>query len=257
MWDRIDAHIMGCKMCGALHICEVGYCDKCVVVDGYEVCEISGICLRPAQSECTQEFYDTVLYTNTPCEMKEFFCQNFARIESYVSELLLSETTYEIWKTKLLRTRTRAAKELESLSSDKRSFIERFEMVICNNIKKHHISFAYNESLRRQTMKVCVSQIYHTLSLCAKKFKLGIKNSDLRNTVFGLMYLMREGITFGNICIMPKIECLHCLLPAESCLYKSFGFKPKFITDIENKCKFAFRTGAIDNISMQNFTQRK
>lgn len=55
----------------------------------------------------------------------------------------------------------------------------------------------------------------------------------MRVVVFGLLYLMRSGITIHEICVLPAISALHHMLPNESNLLKHHRFRSKFITDTE------------------------
>ena len=62
---------------------------------------------------------------------------------------------------------------------------------------------------------------------------MGIRRNDMRVVVFGLLYLMRSGITIHEICVLPAISALHDMLPNESNLLKHHRFRSKFITDTE------------------------
>ena len=70
-----------------------------------------------------------------------------------------------------------------------------------------------------------------------------MKSGDLRNTIFGLVYLLKTGIYVGCVAIVPRVPELEQFLPHEGQLARYFDFRAKYITDVENKCKFAFRAG--------------
>lgn len=260
-WTRIQQDVFGCSLCGAIHKCSFETCKPfTVVTEDFEICTISGICLRTTAPEHGQEFHDQILYWPDPSEAHTAKRQNsadFDKITCYVEELLLSAESYSLWEQRMKKLHAALCKSVETEFDASKSFIDQFETLISSTVLRQKVCFSYNRGLREQVAKRCCEQILHTLSLCSRQFKLGTKQNDLRNTVFGLIYLMREGVTFANVFVVPKIDPLQFLLPAESSLFKSFNFKPKFITDIENRCKFGFRTGMIGSTHMQDLTEKK
>lgn len=260
-WCRIQQDIFGCSLCGEIHRCSCTNCKPFVTVtDEYEICTISGICLRTSQPSNGQEFHDQILYW-PDAGMNKYTERHHVpdefQIKSFIEELLLSAECYTLWQMKIKKIHAMICKSIETEFAKNVSFIDQFEHLIADIVAKQNVLFAFNRPLRETVAAECVDKILHILSLCSRQFKLGTKQNDLRNTVFGLMYLMREGVTFANVSVVPKINSLIYLLPAESCLFKSFHFKPKFITDIENRCKYGFRTGLINRSHIENLTQQK
>lgn len=257
-WYRIEPHIFGCKLCGHIHQCCPETCKPYITIDDdFEVCTISGICLRTSQGSHAQEFHDQILYWPDPQPIEFAAPFDMVQIEKHVQELLLSDVTHELWQFRMKKMHATICKQIELDFVASKSFIDQFEKLLSDTVRKQNLCFAYNHAMRIDVSKTCCEQILHTLSLCSKQFKLGTKQNDIRNTVFGLMYLMREGVTFANVSVVPKIDALRYLLPSESALFKSFNFKPKFITDIENRCKYAFRTGQVSRRHIQNLTEQK
>ena len=83
--------------------------------------------------------------------------------------------------------------------------------------------------------------INRLVCVCKWKLHMKIKQAEIRNISIGLLYLMKTGIRVHNVCVLPCIEEFHHMLPPESTLIKNHNFKPKHITDVENKFKFFFR----------------
>ena len=260
-WEAIDVDLYGCKLCSSLHHCGKGQCVKYTVAcEDYEVCSISGLCLRTTKACAEQEFFDTVLYTQNSRHLQKLSKMeniDFSFIETYVHELLLSPKTFELWEAKFNKIHSQICKEIEAEFDPNASFLAQFEKSMTGAIQRHNFSFGWNEALRRNIARKCVDQIHHTLSLCSSNIKLGIRPNELRNTVFGLVYLMRQGIIFANVSVIPKIENLFYFLPTESSLQKAYNFKPKYITDVENRCKFGFRSGKVSKASLRDLTASK
>ena len=80
-----------------------------------------------------------------------------------------------------------------------------------------------------------------------------LRGMETRTLVFGLLYLMRTGMTAHSVCLMPAIPKLVHLLPNESLLPKLFGFEAKFITEVENRFKFMLRMCTTAEIQRMGF----
>ena len=202
------------------------------------------------------EYFDTVLYTGGEAASGDGQHRaHYESISTYVHEILLSEQSVQAHRFNIDKAKNAMTRELaERLKQDgNRGLMREMEDVFAAQLKKHGVMIFYNRELRKRIAKRCISQLKNTISMCSTSFRLNTKIHELRNTVFGLMYLMREGIAFGNTCIVPKIPLLAEILPVESCLMRFFNFKSKYITETENKCKLFFRTQSIAKQQIMNF----
>ena len=98
----------------------------------------------------------------------------------------------------------------------------------------------FNVKYRVKTYNLCRNIVKNIVTVLIREFPKVFRVYDLRNTVFGVMYMMRAGISMCNKTYIPKIECLRTLLPCESSL-NLLNFKCTYITDLENKIKFSLR----------------
>lgn len=257
-WNAIEKDVYGCLLCGHIHRCSPETCKPYLsVTEDFEICTISGICIRTSQLTQGQEFHDHILHWGPSGKEESSSSFDIDQINEFVHELLLSPQSYNLWQIKISKINIQMCKTIQLDFDPNGSFVMQFQALLASIVQKQNVCFAYNRPMREILANKCSNQIIHTLSLCSKQFKLGTKQNDIRNTVFGLMYLMREGISFANVSVIPKIEHLTYFLPTESTLYKNFKFKPKFITDIENRCKFGFRTGLISSSNVKNLTDTK
>lgn len=254
-WEEITSKIYGCKLCGTLHVCGHGECETVEIEDGH-VCVISGVVVRTLLMKPELEYFDTVLYTAGEITSDDgAFKAHYENISTYVHEILLSTKSREAHEFSVQKVKMAMTRELTERLNEKdhRGMMLEMEATFVSQLRRHSIMLFYNEELRKQVAVRCISQLENTIGMCASSFRLNTKIHELRNTVFGLMYLMREGISYGNTCIIPKIPLLGDVLPVESSLMRFFDFKSKYITDIENKCKLFFRTRIIQKKQLMNF----
>ena len=220
------------------------------------MCVISGVVVRTTLMKPELEYFDTVLYTAGDTTSDDgAYKAHYENISTYVHEILLSAKSREAHEFSVQKVKMAMTRELTERLNEKdhRGMMLEMEATFVSQLRRHSIMLFYNEELRKQVATRCISQLENTIGMCASSFRLNTKIHELRNTVFGLMYLMREGISYGNTCIIPKIPLLGDVLPVESSLMRFFDFKSKYITDIENKCKLFFRTKIIQKKQLMNF----
>jgi hypothetical protein len=66
-------------------------------------------------------------------------------------------------------------------------------------------------------------------------FRMPLKDGELRTVAVGMLYLMRQGVTFESIVILPVVDELVRYLPNESMLSVFFDVRAKTITESENR----------------------
>ena len=204
-WETIDSGEAACIQCGAHHVCGDGKCTQCEETHEGTVCLVTGVCIR-TKNFTTNEFDD-----NYP---------------TYVRQMNMTVMN------------------------------ENSNLILCENINVHVQRF-FDVELASKTIKTITPAFdaqkiadllaYAKLSInrlvcvCKWKLHMKIKQAEIRNISIGLLYLMKTGIRVHNVCVLPCIEEFHHMLPPESTLIKNHNFKPKHITDVENKFKFFFR----------------
>ena len=257
-WEAIDGKLHGCKLCGNIHVCGRD-CKKTIQIEDGLVCEISGLVIQHMRFEPESEFFDTVLWTEASESGTRENLRNMTLISEYVQDLLTSNTSRDVhafiiekMKASILKATTLHWQRNQN-KANYMDFIEIFK----NHLKKNNVMLHYNLALRREVATRCAKHIKETIGMCCSNFRLNIKAHEMRNTVFGLLYLMRDGINFANTCIVPGVEYLRELLPPESTLMRFYKFKSKYITDIENKCKYNFRIKEKISSKFKDFAEFK
>lgn len=95
---------------------------------------------------------------------------------------------------------------------------------------------------RRQICDSCTSVIRQHMRLLSGAQPGLVQPQRVQGITVGLLYLLRTGVYFKGICVLPKIVHLSAVLPSEGNLFEYFAVKPKCITDIENLIKKLLRT---------------
>lgn len=241
-WEMIDFGLAGCRLCGSIHCCSADICEDTCQEDDHLVCTISGLCLRPAIA--TEEFMDTCIPTHNPqMDSNDQAHSRNASVELYVQELLHSDQAYKVFalqKQKVLEKIARSMQVYLNANKDKIDVLKAMSQGVEEAIIRP-VAYEYDAQKRMRLVAQCVANILQILSAGSPTFKLNIKTNDFRNTVFGLVYLLKQGIYIGASCVIPSIPELDLYLPNESNVERFFGFRAKYITDVENKCKYIFR----------------
>lgn len=218
-WEVFDFGHAGCRKCGAHHVCLNGSCVQLEHTSEGTFCLITGMCIRE-KNFVANEFDDTyptyvrqrnmaVMPENNNIVLRE-------HIDDHIQCFFAKEQT--LHKTLLHQDKGRLSRSCED----------------ANNLW-------LDDDLLKQLMSHTQQAIGRLVCICKCKLKMKIKNAEIRNICIGLMYLMKTGIRVHDVCILPHVEAFKQLLPMESTLAKRHDFKPKFITDVENKFKFFFR----------------
>jgi hypothetical protein len=86
-------------------------------------------------------------------------------------------------------------------------------------------------------------------------FRMPLKDGELRTVAVGMLYLMRQGVTFESIVILPVVDELVRYLPNESMLSVFFDVRAKTITESENR--YTTRDGLDTHIENRQYTNPK
>ena len=201
VWEMFAAGNAGCLICAKHHRCSIDVCDDVEKASDGTFCRITGMCIK-AQNLEINEFEDVY-----PTYMK----QSFVCIPTENTNTILHDRVNE-YLTNFLRLSYVVAQMDLVASLDREEFC-----------------------------KMLSSSIYSLMCICKSKLNMKIKYSEVCSVTIGLLYMMRTGIRAHNICVLPCIPVLCKVLPPESMLMKLYNFRPKNITDVENKFKFHLR----------------
>ena len=86
----------------------------------------------------------------------------------------------------------------------------------------------------------CVDAMMHILSVLTTLWENSTA-SKIHSLVVGLLYMMREGATFQNTILLPKIPLLSKVLCHETHMKRILNIRAKVVTEVENTFKMHVR----------------
>ena len=229
-WERIDVDKSGCRLCSHVHVCGYGTCTTVTETCDSLVCEISGLCVRTSNISETG-FSDEVISYGSKTVYSGDARDIYDDIEVHVTEMLLSDTAREVVVLERAHHTTKIGHAVQRASSraDALSVVDAIEHALRTTAERKRYD-EFDTAARSRVAAVCSQQLRSAIPICSKHLNLSVRRSDMRVVVFGLLYLMRSGVTIHDICVLPCIQELTQMLPNESNLLKYFAFRSKHIT---------------------------
>lgn len=251
-WEVFDIDAAGCLLCGKIHRCDADVCST-VKTEDAEVCEITGCCVRDKLYAET-EYSDTVASYNfgTDIHVPSAGVEH-ATIKRYVQQLLVSDESLAAYNREVQRIRTKIQMYIQQRLRTEKPQMTNLIVVLEDALQvvqsNRTLQQQYDRQFRETVARKCEDYICVIINMCMHYFKMPTRASEIRILVFGLMYLMRVGVVVYDIQVIPCVAELAYLLPAENTLH-AFGFRPKFITDTENKFKYMLRSMPMEKLSL-------
>ena len=236
-WEFIAMDCCGCVLCGAIHLCSLEACESVVVTKEAVVCTITGVCVNTnpfAESEYSE---NVIVYTSVQ-DKQDILEARMAVIDSFVREFLLSSSARKSAEYEHLR---KLAKYHTNVSRLLRSSQPVDLVVLIQASLSLYTRKVFDTSLRESVRAKCSAVVKQVLCLSHAHHGLVVKDAELRNFVFGLLYLMQRGVKATNTWLLPCVPQLGALLPSETNVGRFLNFRSKHITETENKFKFLFR----------------
>ena len=233
-WEAIDLDVLGCRLCGNIHACDVCTCKETFSTNDSVVCLISGIALRNLVF-AEDEFVDTVALTGP---INQFDEDIDASIECTVHSMFLSERSKREHRISFCEHVLRWSREALGVCPDL--------FAICvsklNSAHKYAHIFQSVCPEQRRDMATLASRecrrVLHFMLRCG----MPVKAVEVHRLTIGLLFLMKRGISHHSRVLLRKLPGIHILLPAENMLLRHYGIHPKFITETENRIKYCLRT---------------
>lgn len=237
-WEVFGSGLAGCVICGDIHrCCESGSACILMETEDSQVCTVTGVCVRPVVCEVA-EYMDSVM----PCQESKHMKTNDNSDHSAVLAASCKNVT-----NFLLTSKMAFFCFVHEQFSENHFFNDdmKFDSAVdtAAEIQKIVVSIKtkFHLPVRQKAVDDIVETVVYVLKSLFKHLGLTCKQNEISNNVMALLFLMRDGIYVGGICVLPQRPCLQYLLPRESNLFKFFGFKAKIITEIENKIKYSLR----------------
>jgi len=250
-WETFDMGVAGCLLCGSIHQCSRQLCTQLQQIEDATVCEITG-CVVHKSNFVANEFDDTAMLRNSSSAgiLQGVLSDD---IEHYVRLLLTSRQSMQAHEQELAKITSKFNGYMLSGGTTHTCIFKCLEASMRRlhsaRVLPHRFDLAEREAIVH-----AASQHIGFLVVCTRcRMPHMLRGLDNRTLVFGLLYLMRTGMTAHSVCLMPAITKLVHLLPNESLLPKLFSFKAKHITEVENRFKFMLRTCTAVDIQRMGF----
>jgi len=240
-WEIFAYGRAGCTLCGALHVCDQLTCKQQIVTDDSILCSITGSFLNKIYA--SETWSDRSICTSID---KKHTTELNYDIETHLHDLLLSNNAKLYAQFEQDNYLSRVSCALQRCSTSQHC--DCVADVLANVVQKvqWRIPLEFFATERAALKKRCVSAISSSAAMLFKNKYFKICRVNQKPIVFGLVYLLRTGVTKDGKVVLPALHELCSILPLEAHLKAFFGVSPSSITDTENRLKFVIRqnTGA-------------
>jgi len=234
-WEVFGSGRAGCLLCGAIHVCDSLTCKQQISTDDSLLCAITGVFLNKIYG--IETWSDRSICGSLERKNKTELSYD---IETHLHDLLLSsnarayaqfeQTTYLARASSFLEHRVAHACECvaDVLADVVRGVPWRIPLEFC-------------ALQRAQLVKTCVAAVAPSAGMLFRNKHFKVCRSNQKAIVFGLVYLLRTGVTNETQVVLPMVPGLCAVLPLEIHLKAYFGINPSSLTDTENRLKFVIR----------------
>jgi hypothetical protein len=234
-----------------LHRCSQKLCRRLVQIEDATVCEITG-CVVHHQRLVANEFDDTAMLRSGGGGSKPQACLN-DDIERFVRQLLTSPQSAEAHELEIVKMTAKFRSLMVHGCAERGCVFAALEASMARLHSTRVLPNAYHAEKREDMVLAACQHIAFLLVSTKNRMPHMLRGMDTRTLVFGLLFLMRTGISAHSMCLMPALPGLVLLLPNESFLPKLWNFKAKHITEVENRFKFMLRLCSADDIQRMGF----
>lgn len=244
-WEQFDIDMAGCVLCGIVHECCKQKCKDVAITDDSVVCTITGLCVSTS-SFALHEYSDNVVVYSGPCDVSDVTEARMCRVEAVVLEFMTSQAARNVFAFEnLKRMHKFYSNTMRSLRQGTANMVQ-----IVQHALQLEMQQDFNEDMRLDLAALCTRSIQHVMCITHVQFGLYVKDSDVRSFVIGMIYLLCRGVDMHGVEILPRIPKLRNVLPSENNIARFFHCRSKYITETENKFKFAFRYATVDKLRM-------
>ena len=237
VWELLDLDCAGCLICGSIHRCGPEVCLNVEQTDDSIVCLVTGICVR-SKKYAEHEFSNNVIVFSSATEKMESVESRMRLVKTYVHEFLTSKDAERL---ALFEHQRKVQKYHAFVTQSLRGYCGANLVHIIQQGVHLYGQSKFDMATRECLASKCAAAIQRIICVSQDSLGLVIKESELRNFVFGMIFLMRSGVTMQNVPLLPQIEHLNDVLPSENNVGRFLKFRSKCITDTENRFKFLFR----------------
>jgi len=233
-WEVFAPGRAGCLLCGAVHVCDPLTCRQQIATEDSLLCSITGVYLNKLYG--SETWSDRSVCSGAgPKNTTELTYD----VETHLHDLLLSKNAkkYALFEQNSYATRLSAAVEQGGKPCD--CVADALAEVLQRVQWRVPPEFCLVE--RKRLVQVCTAAINTSVAMLFKNKFFKICRSNQKAIIFGLVYLLRTGVTNDKQVVLPQVPELCSMLPLEIHLRAFFGVNPSIITDTENRLKFLLR----------------
>ena len=243
-WEIFAPGRAGCTLCAAVHVCDSLTCEHKIITEDSVLCSITGAFLNRVYGVETWSDRSVCasLEKRNPAELSY-------DVETHVHDLLLSSnaklcTQFER-DSYVQRLSSALDHSIAAGAAGSRGF-DCATDVLASAIQsiQWRVPPEFCAAEREKLAKTCATAIHASAAMLFKNRYFKICRANQKAIVFGLVYLLRTGVTHDAKVILPRIEQLCGVLPLETQMKAFFGVSPSSITDTENRLKFMVRQNA-------------
>jgi len=240
-WETFDTGRAGCVLCSTIHNCGVCVCTDVVQTEDAQVCGITGFCIT------TQNLVHGISDSGMCRPLRASSIANrktytYVEIETHVKHLLVSQKCVQAHQSEVEKLSSKLNSHINSQYALRTDIFAAIASSVRGVRCSRWVSSTFDMDTRLRLVSEVSAQLTLTIGSCCAFMPLLVRGCELRTLVYGLVYLMRTGITVHHVCCLPVNPQLEQYLPSEGNLGRFFDFKAKNITDIENRFKYMFRT---------------
>jgi hypothetical protein len=249
-WERLDLDVLGCLLCGAIHACSDGACKCTQEVEDGHVCTLSGVVIREKRFVQT-EFIAHAHLTDCVTSQSVFEEENAGEeVRNVVEHMLFSETSKMLHFRNIMCCVSKGKHKLKHAPN---------LLVACAELM-HGLAQPlrrFDAAGRKALVESVTRSILHAIGVLVYSFRMPLKDGELKTVGVGMLYLMRKGVVFEDVVILPAVGELARFLPSESMLSVFFDIRGRTITESENRVKFALRSATRARLLAAGFGMRR
>lgn len=250
-WERLDLDVLGCVLCGSVHACADGACGDVQEVEDGHVCTLSGVLVRDRRFVQT-EFLPHANLTETVAAHCVFDEETaHGDVEQVVHSVLCSETARKLFLRNMVYRMNRSKHRLRR---EPNLVVGVAKLVSECGLAQPLRDF--EAPLRAAVAARAIRAILAALNRLVHNLRMPLKDGDLQTVAVGMLFLMRQGVFFEDVVVLPQERELEHMLPPEGMLSTVFGIAGKTITESENRVKFALRSATRARLCSMGFRLR-
>jgi hypothetical protein len=240
-WEIFASGRAGCRLCGTIHVCDSLTCEHKIITEDSILCSITGFFLNRVYGAETWSDRSVCasLETHSATELSY-------DVETHVHDLLLSNNARRCAQFEQDSYLQRVLSAVDQCSATRSQGFDCVTDVLASALQsvQWRVPPEFCTAEREKLVKTCAHAIHASAAMLFKNKYFKICRANQKAIVFGLVYLLRTGVTHDAKVILPRVEQLCGMLPLETQMKVFFGVSPSSITDTENRLKFIVRQNA-------------